>query len=68
MMVDLAEAIDEDARDMVIQAWIATLRTTAWQAFERIARDLEHDPRQLKATVRGRSRLAYGLAEALKPA
>lgn len=68
MMVDLAEAIDEDTRDGVIQTWMETLRATAWHAFERIARDLEHDPHKLKATVRGRSRLAYGLAEALKPA
>ena len=65
-MVALAES-QPDQRDEVMAAWVATLRTTAWQAFERVADGLEYDPRKLKAAVRGRSQLAMGLNEVLGP-
>ena len=43
--------------------WRRTLLRTAWRAFERVAGGLENDARHLKAVVRARERLAYGLAK-----
>jgi CRISPR system Cascade subunit CasA len=49
----------------VLAGWRATLRRAAWAAFDRVARDLEHDARHLKAAVRARDQLAAGLGKAL---
>jgi CRISPR system Cascade subunit CasA len=55
-------------RDDTLTAWQQTLRRTAWNVFDDVARDVETDPRALKATVRGREQLAAGLAKALPTA
>jgi hypothetical protein len=60
----LLEALPDDVEG-VLTGWRTTLRNTAWTAFERVARDLEHDPRNLKSTVRARDQLAAGLGKAL---
>lgn len=46
-------------------AWRETIRRTAWAALDRVASNLEHDPRNLKATVRARGQLAAGLGKVL---
>jgi len=46
--------------------WRETLYRTAQAAFNRVASDLEHDPRNLKATVRARGQLVAGLREVLR--
>ncbi len=45
--------------------WQQVLRRIAWDAFDAVARDVETDPRALKAAVRGREQLALGLSKAL---
>jgi len=61
----LLETLPQDV-DAAMTAWRETVRRTAWHALDRIAADLEHDPRKLKATVRARGRLAGGLKKVLK--
>jgi CRISPR system Cascade subunit CasA len=48
-----------------MQAWDATLRRVAWDALERIAGELEHRPRHLKAAVQARGQLGAGLKKVL---
>jgi len=45
--------------------WRETLRRTAQAALNRVATDLEHDSRNLKATVRARDQLKAGLRKIL---
>ena len=52
--------------ERAMTAWRETLRRTAWAALDRVANDLEHDPRKLKATVRARGQLGAGLKKALE--
>jgi CRISPR system Cascade subunit CasA len=61
---DLVEALPHDIKG-ALDAWHITLRRTAWQAFDYVAAQIEHDPRNLKAAVRGRGQLAAGLAKVL---
>jgi CRISPR system Cascade subunit CasA len=60
----LLEALPDDVEGTLTR-WRDTLQRTAWVAFDRVARDLEHDPRNLKSTVRARDQLAAGLGKAL---
>lgn len=46
--------------------WQQTLERTAWRALERVANNLEYDPRNMKATVQARGQLAAGLAKVLQ--
>ena len=52
-------------RDQALEPWRETLRRAAWEAFDQVATNLEHDPRKLKAVVRARDQLAAGLGKAL---
>jgi hypothetical protein len=61
----LMETLPQDI-DAAMTAWRETVHRTAWHALDRIAADLEHDPRKLKATVRARGRLARGLKKVLE--
>lgn len=45
--------------------WRETVRRTAWAALDRVAGNLEHNPRNLKAAVRARGQLAMGLKKVL---
>jgi CRISPR system Cascade subunit CasA len=58
------EALPGDVEG-VLAGWRETLRRAAWAAFDRVARNLEHDARHLKAAVRARDQLAAGLGKAL---
>ena len=60
----MLEALPDDVEGTLTD-WRETLRRTAWAAFNRVAGDLERDPRNLKATVRARDQLAAGLGKAL---
>ncbi len=60
----LMETLPQDS-DAAMIAWRETVRRTAWHALDRIAADLEHDPRKLKAAVRARGMLAGGLKKVL---
>jgi hypothetical protein len=48
-----------------MENWAATLRRVAWDALERMAGELEHRPRNLKAAVRSRGQLGAGLNKVL---
>lgn len=61
----LALEVLPDNREEALTAWQKALRRIAWNAFDHVARDVETDPRALKAVVRGREQLAAGLAKAL---
>jgi CRISPR system Cascade subunit CasA len=61
----LMETLPQDI-DAAMTAWREIVRRTAWHALDRIAADIEHDPRKLKATVRARGRLARGLKKVLE--
>jgi hypothetical protein len=52
-------------RDATLTTWQQTLRRTAWEVFDSVAREVETDPRALKAAVRGREQLGFGLAKVL---
>lgn len=58
MLEDLPEG-----PETALSTWQATLRRAAWQAFDGIARNLDAQPRTLKAAVRGRQQLASGLVK-----
>jgi CRISPR system Cascade subunit CasA len=60
----MLEALPDDIEG-TLTGWRKTLRSTAWAAFDRVAGDLEYDPRHLKATVRARGQLAAGLGKVL---
>ena len=60
----LVEKLPDDVEG-TLERWQQTLRRTAWTAFDRVANDLEHDPRNLKATVYARGQLAAGLGKVL---
>jgi hypothetical protein len=60
----LMETLPDDI-DAAMTTWREAVRRTAWKALDRVAADLEHDPRKLKATVQGRGRLAAGLKKVL---
>lgn len=60
----MLEALPDDAVG-VLAGWRERLRRTAWAAFNRVAGDLERDPRNLKAVVRARGQLAAGLGKVL---
>jgi CRISPR system Cascade subunit CasA len=60
----MLEALPDDIEG-TLTGWRETLHCTAWAAFDRVAGDLEYDPRHLKATVRARDQLAAGLGKAL---
>jgi CRISPR system Cascade subunit CasA len=61
---DLVAGLTEDIED-ALDAWHDTVRRVAWQAFDYVAAQVEHDPRNLKAAVRGRGQLAAGLSKTL---
>jgi CRISPR system Cascade subunit CasA len=61
----LMETLPQDV-DAAMTRWQQTLRHTAWNALDRVAADLEHDPRKLKAAVRARERLGAGLKKVLR--
>ena len=48
-----------------VEEWRETVRRTAWEAFNRLDKDLGRDPRTLKAAVRARGQLAAGLKKVL---
>jgi hypothetical protein len=52
-------------QDQALETWRETLRRAAWEAFDQVAGNLEHDPSKLKAVVRARDQLAAGLGKAL---
>jgi len=58
------EVLPQD-RESALTGWQRTLRRTAWDAFEAVAHDVEAEPRAMKATVRGREKLAAGLSKIL---
>jgi CRISPR system Cascade subunit CasA len=60
----MLEALPDDIEG-TLTGWRETLRGTAWAAFDRVAGDLEYDPRHLKATVRARGQLTAGLGKVL---
>jgi len=52
-------------RDEALKAWTATLRRTAWDAFNEATRDLDRSARTLKALGEARQKLDVGLWWAL---
>ncbi len=48
-----------------IRRWFDWLRDAAWSSFNEVSDGLGDDPRALKAAVRGREQLAFGLSKAL---
>jgi CRISPR system Cascade subunit CasA len=51
--------------ELALKGWCATLRRTAWRAFDGVAHNVGAGPRGLKAEVRAREQLAAGLAKVL---
>ena len=49
-----------------MRRWFDWLRDAAWEAFDEISDGLGNNPRALKAAIRGRERLARGLAKYLR--
>jgi hypothetical protein len=60
----LVETLPQDMAGGM-QDWAAVLRRVAWDALERVAGELEHRPRNLKAAVRARGQLRAGLSKVL---
>jgi CRISPR system Cascade subunit CasA len=61
---DLVEGLPNDV-ETALDTWHDTVRRVAWEAFDYVAGQVEHDPRNLKAAVRGRGQLAAGLKRVL---
>jgi CRISPR system Cascade subunit CasA len=61
---DLVEGLPEDIEG-ALGAWHDTVRRVAWRAFDYVASQVEHDPHNLKAAVRGRGQLGAGLTKVL---
>lgn len=53
-------------REKALNSWIATLRRTAWEAFDSATRDLDWSARTLKALVEARQTLNSGISQVLK--
>ena len=47
--------------------WQEMLRKAAWDAFDRVADNVNHDPHKLKAVVRARGQLGAGLKKIFQP-
>lgn len=60
------EGLPQD-REETLAAWQDTLRHTARDVFDDVAKEVEADPRALKAAVRGRDQLAFGWAKVFPP-
>ena len=61
----LLSDLPED-REGSLDTWLATLRRTAWDAFDEATHDLDRSPRTLRAVVEARQSLSMGLGRALK--
>jgi CRISPR system Cascade subunit CasA len=61
------EQLPDDVAN-AMTAWRETARRAAWTALDRVAGNMEHNPRNLKAAVRARGQLAMGLKKALSEA
>ncbi len=59
------EALLKDAV-AALTDWQETLRQAAWDAFDRVADNVSHDPHKLKAVVRARGQLGAGLKKAFQ--
>lgn len=57
---NLMVGLPEDC-EMAFEEWKSTVKESAWVAFERLAEQLEYDPRNMKATVIARGRLGGGI-------